>query len=524
MNKIFFLDTTLRDGAQTYGINFSLQAKIKISQALYNFGLDFIEAGFPGSNPKDEEFFQKTKKSNFQKKLVSFSSTVNKNKTPATDPLIQKVLKTETNYVTVFGKVWNFQTAKILKINHKKALEIIYETISFFRRKNFKVIFDAEHFFDGYKAKAKFALACLKEAQRAGAFNLTLCDTNGGTLPNEMQKIIRAVQQEITHPLGIHAHNDSEVAVANCLMAFESGVELIQTTINGLGERAGNASYNSVLSNLQLKLKQKIIAPEKLKELTNLAKLVNELANLSPQKNQPFTGENAFRHKGGMHASAVALFPRSYEHIKPELIGQTSSVTVSELSGRSNIVLSAKRLGFNLKKDSEIVETVLKKVKSLEKEGFYFEIAEASFILLILHSQKNYQKPFILEDHLVVQTNNNQVKAMVKVRVGEDSRHFAASGDGPVDALNLAVRKAVARFFPIIEQVELTDYKVRILNSETATAAKTRVLIESKLGQTHWTTVGCSENIIIASLQALLDSFEFAIWRENKVRLKLTKK
>lgn len=513
--KIYFLDTTLRDGTQNSGINFSLQDKIRIATALANFGLDFIEAGFPGSNPKDEEFFRLTHKNNFASKLTAFSATYHKNKTPQTDALIQKVLAAQTKYVTVFGKTWDFQTSKILGVNQAKAFDLIYQTIRFFRIKNRQVIFDAEHFFDGFKANPKFALACLKAAEKAGAFNLTLCDTNGGTLPAEISEIFQKVQKTIKTPLGIHAHNDSATAVANCLNAVQTGANLVQTTINGIGERIGNADYNSVLCNLQLKLGYQIVSAQKLKQLTKLSKLVAEIANLPLPKNQPFTGENAFRHKGGIHVSAVQKFPNSYEHIKPDLIGQVSSTTISELAGKTNVVTLAKIFGLKLKKDSLITKKILTQVKELENNGFYFETAEASFILLVLRAQKNYQPPFLIEDHLVVNSKHDNVTAMVKVRVGKDLKHFAASSDGPVDALNLAVRRAVIKFFPIIQEISLVDYKVRILDSKEGTAAKIRVLIESQLGQKHWTTVGCSTNIILASLQALNDALEFAIWQKK---------
>lgn len=517
MNKpIYIYDTTLRDGSQMEGVNFSVNDKIKIAEKLNDFGVDFIEGGWPGSNPKDEEFFREIKKRKLKSEVVAFSATILKGKKPAQDFLIQKVLAAKTNWVTIFGKTWDLHTRQILKISDAEALKLIQTTIQFLVARKRKVIFDAEHFFDGFKSNPQFTLACLKIAVKSGAANLSLCDTNGGTLPDEISEIFRAVKKEIKTPLGIHAHNDSGVAVANSLAAVAEGATVVQGTFGGLGERAGNADLGVLIADLQIKKNFKIISPAQLAKLTQLTSFIFETANLPAPKNLPFTGLNAFTHKGGIHASAVQKVSRSYEHINPELVGNTSKITISELSGKSNVVAVARRLGFALEPTSPQTRAILAQVKSLESAGFYFETAEASFALLILRAQKNYRAPFEVLDYFVMNLKNGQANATVRLQVGKEIREYAASGNGPVNALDLATRRAVAKFFPQIENVELKDYKVRILDSDAATAAKTRVLVESSNGKENWSTVGCSENIIEASWQALVDSLEYAIWRTER--------
>ncbi|MFH0776930.1 MAG: citramalate synthase [Patescibacteria group bacterium] len=517
MNKpIKIYDTTLRDGSQMEGVNFSIEDKIRITEKLNDFGVHFIEGGWPGSNPKDEKFFQEVKKKKIKSEVVAFSATVLKDKNPASDVLIQKVLDAKTNWVTVFGKTWDLHTREILKISNSAALDLIQKTIQFLVKNKRKVIFDAEHFFDGFKSNPQFALDCLRVAAKSGAENLSLCDTNGGTLPGEIRAIFQEVKKEIKTPLGIHAHNDSGTAVANSLVAAAEGAEIIQGTFGGLGERAGNADLGAIIADLQIKKQQKIVAPEKLKKLTQLTNFIFETANLPAPKNLPFVGANAFTHKGGIHASAVQKNPKSYEHISPESVGNFSRITISELSGKSNVVAVAKRLGFNLKADASQTREILSQVKSLENAGFYFETAEASFALLVLRAQKNYRAPFEVLDYFVLNEKSGEAKATVRLKVGSEIREYAASGNGPVNALDLATRRAVAKFFPAIRNVELKDYKVRILDSDAATAAKTRVLIESFNGRENWATVGCSENIIAASWQALTDSLEYAIWKTSR--------
>ena len=514
--SIYIYDTTLRDGSQMESINFSVNDKLKISNKLNDFGVDFIEGGWPGSNPKDEEYFKKIKKLKLKSEIVAFSSTHLIGKNPSKDKIIQKVLEAKTKWVCIFGKTWDLHTRRILRISDQEALDLIQNTIRFFIKNKKKIIFDAEHFFDGFKSNSKFALECLKIASESGVENLTLCDTNGGSLESEIREIIRAVKKEIKTPLGIHAHNDCGLAVANSLTAAEEGVKLIQGTFDGIGERSGNANLGVILANLQLKKNQKIISQKSLEKLTQLSNYIFEIANLPPRKEQPFVGINAFTHKGGIHASAVRKISKSYEHINPKLVGNVSRITISELSGKSNVVEVAKRLGFHLSAKSSQTREILQKVKTMENEGFYFETAEASFALLILRLRKNYKAPFEVLDYFVVNLKNGEAKANVKLKVGEEIREYAASGNGPVNALDIATRRAVEKFFPQIQNVELKDYKVRILDSDAATAAKTRVLVESSNGVENWSTVGCSENIIEASWQALVDSLEYAIWRAGK--------
>ncbi len=517
LNKLYLYDTTLRDGAQMEGVNFSIQDKLKITQKLNDFGIDFIEGGWPGSNPKEKEFFQKAQKLNLKSELVAFSATCLKDKTPQTDSLLKTVLDSKTKWITVFGKTWDLHTMKVLKISQTKALSLIENTIKFLVKNKRKVIFDAEHFFDGFKSNPKFVLECLRAAERAGAWNLTLCDTNGGVLPSEIAQITEQVQKEINTPLGIHAHNDSGLAISNSLAAVAGGVSLVQGTVNGFGERTGNANLTTLIADLQLKLGYKLIPPTKLKELTNLSNFVFETANLRAHDNQPYVGKFAFTHKGGIHASAVAKVASSYQHVDPAAVGNISRTTISELSGKSNVVAVAKRLGFSLRPSAPQTRAVLKQVKELENQGFCFEAAEASFALLILRSGSKYKRLFEVMDYTVASSfATGRIAATVELKVGQTARQCAATGNGPVNALDTALRRCVAGFYPQVAHVELTDYKVRILDSMAATGAKTRVLIESTDSQESWTTVGCSANILEASWQALTDSLEYAIWRAAK--------
>jgi 2-isopropylmalate synthase len=516
MKYIYIYDTTLRDGSQSEGVNFTVNEKIRITEKLNNFGFDFIEGGWPGSNPKDEEYFAKVKKLKLKSKVVAFSATHMKGKTAETDGLLQKVLAAGTEYVTVFGKVWDLHTRKILGVSDEEALDLISNTIKFLIKNKKKVIFDAEHCFDGWKSNPEFTLKCLRAAESAGAMNLTLCDTNGGCLSTELGKIVTEIKKKVKTPLGIHTHNDAGLAVANSIIAVENGVNLIQGTINGIGERTGNANLNTIIADLQLKAGMKILPPAKLAQLTNLANYIYEIANKRQKDDQPYVGKNAFTHKGGIHVSAVAKIPASYEHIDPKLVGNHTNITISELSGKSNVIAVAKRLGIKIKPDSPQIREILTQVKDLENQGFYYETAEASFALLILHAEKNYKKPFELQEYLVSSSSDGEVEAKIEVKVDGELRKFSAKGNGPVNALDLALRKAVEKFFPQIQNVELIDYKVRILDTRAATAAKTRVLIESTNGKETWKTVGCSENIIKASWQALSDSLEYAIYRSQR--------
>jgi len=522
-------DTTLRDGTQQEGFSLSVNDKLRLAQRLADFGVHFIEGGFPGSNPKDTEFFQAVKKLKLKKtKITAFCSTRHKNFSADKDPNLQAVLNSGVEVATIFGKTWDLHATKILGVTLVENLKIIEESIAFLHKKGMRVIFDAEHFFDGFRENPDYALKCLEIAIESGAENLSLCDTNGGALPDFIAKAVKITHEKFPQiTLGIHTHNDCELAVANTIAAVKAGATLIQGTINGYGERTGNANLCSIIPILQLKMKQQIVSPNKLQSLRNLSLFFSEVTNQNPYQRQAFVGASAFAHKGGIHAAAVAKLPKSYEHIDPTAVGNLSRVTVSELSGRSNVIILAKSLGYQLKKDSESTVAILQKVKELEALGFQFEGAEGSFELLLKRARKNYHPPFKIINYSVITKHigvNNQVhhppqrtgseqvvEATVCVEIKRKKYYVATLGNGPVNALDQALRKALLPHFPQLKNIKLFDYKVRILNSTSATAAKTRVLIESGNSKQRWCTVGCSENIIEASCQALVDALEYGI-------------
>ncbi|ADU96346.1 citramalate synthase [Thermovibrio ammonificans] len=529
---VYIYDTTLRDGAQTKGVSFSLEDKLRITQALDELGVHYIEGGWPGSNPKDLAYFEAVKGLRLgNSKVVAFSSTRRKGLKVEEDPNIQQLVKTEVPAVTVFGKSWDLHATQALGISLEENLQLIYDTISYLKRYFEEVFFDAEHFFDGYKSNPEYAVKTLKVAEEAGADCLVLCDTNGGTLWFETEEIFDAVLKEVKAPLGIHAHNDADMAVVNSLIAVRKGAVQVQGTINGLGERTGNANLCSIIPNLVLKMGVESIPKENLKKLYKVSRLVSELSNRPHPANLPFVGENAFAHKAGVHVSAVEKNPKLYEHMEPELVGNRRKITVSELSGRSNIVNKAREFGVELEKGSPEVKKVLERVKELEAQGYHFEGAEGTLELLFKESVGKAKKYFELKGFRVLtekRSDNDEAyaEATIKVEIPEEVarekgleervEHTAAEGRGPVEALDKALRKALEKFYPELKSVKLTDYKVRILNEAAGTKALPRVLIESTDGESKWGTVGVSPNIIEASWLALADAFKYKLMKEEE--------
>ena len=517
--KITLYDTTLRDGAQREGVSFSVEDKLRIAAALDRLGIDYIEGGWPGSNPKDMEFFARAADLRLERAVVTaFGSTRRVGAAVEEDENIRALISAGTKTVTVFGKSWDAHVFHVLGTTLDENLRMISETVAYLKSLGREVIYDAEHFFDGYRADPAYAMETLHAA--AGADVIVLCDTNGGTLPPTVAKVFTAVKEKIDVPLGIHAHNDSETAVANTIAAVAAGAVHVQGTINGYGERCGNANLCSIIPALTLKLGYDGVTDEQLRRLTETARYVSELANLPLDPHLPYVGKSAFAHKGGVHVNALLKWEGSYQHIDPERVGNRRRVLISELSGRSNIAYKAQELGLRLAEGSPQAARVLKRVKALEREGFQFEGADASVELLIRRASPHYRPPFTLRGfHVLVKEGNEGgmvSEATVKVEVNGQVMHTAAEGNGPVDALNAAVRKALLPVYPCLSAVRLTDYKVRILNGEAGTAARTRVLITSSDRQRSWSTVGSSPNIIEASWYALADALEYALLIREK--------
>jgi len=507
-------DTTLRDGAQQEGISFSVSDKLKIARKLDELGIHYIEGGWPGSNPKDTEFFARARKLPLRQAVITaFGSTRRAGVPVEEDAQLRTLLEAGTKTVTIFGKSWDLHVTRVLGTSLEENIRMIADSVRYLKGKGREVIYDAEHFFDGYKANPSYALRTLLAAQEAGADCIVLCDTNGGSLPSEITSIVGEVRKAISTPLGIHAHNDGELAVANTLAAVQAGVIHIQGTINGYGERCGNANFCSIIPNLKLKMGHDCIGDEQLRQLVSVSRYVSELANLGPDPRLPYVGRSAFAHKGGVHANAVLKCKKSYHHVDPALVGNNERIVVSELAGKSNIAYKAWEFGLDLR--PEQISQILRQIKELESQGFQFEGAEASLELLIRRTLPGYKSPFELIDfHVLVENRQKRgmlAEAAVKVRVKGEVMHTAAEGNGPVNALDKALRKALVPFYPQLAEVHLTDYKVRILDSEAGTAAKVRVLIESAWGSRTWSTVGSSTNIIEASWQALADSFEYGL-------------
>ena len=509
-------DTTLRDGTQREGISLSLSDKLKTVRKLDELGIHYIEGGWPGSNPKDAEFFALAKGMPLKHAIITaFSSTRRAGTRVEEDANIRALLEAETRAVAIVGKSWNLHVTRVLDTTLEENLAMIADSVSYSKSQGREVIYDAEHFFDGYKADPAYALRTLQVAERAGADCLVLCDTNGGTLPSELTAIIEEVKKVTSTSLGIHAHNDTELAVANSLAAVQAGIVHVQGTINGYGERCGNANLCSIIPNLQLKLGYDCISDQQLRRLASVSRYVSELANLAHDAHLPYVGHSAFAHKGGMHVNALVKCEESYQHVDPALVGNHQRVVVSELSGKSNIAYKIEEFGLNPAFGPKQTNEILQRVKDLERQGFQFEGAEGSLELLIRRAQPGYKPPFeLLDFHILVESRRGRemlAEAAIKVRVGDEIMHTAAEGNGPVNALDLALRKALLPFYPQLAHIHLTDYKVRILDSEAGTAAQVRVLIDSTYGSRTWSTVGSSTNIIEASWQALADSLEYGL-------------
>jgi 2-isopropylmalate synthase len=529
MPKVKLYDTTLRDGAQQEGISFAVADKLKIAQKLDELGIHFIEGGWPGANPKDTEFFAKAKTLKLKHSvLVAFGSTIHPESKVSQDAGLQALVEAKTKVVTIVGKSWDLHVTEVLETNLKNNLRIIAESIDFLKSKGLTVFFDAEHFFDGYKANPRYAVQTVESAAKAGADCVVLCDTNGGALPSEIAGAIEAVKKAVTVPLGIHVHNDGELAVANSLAAVQTGVTQVQGTINGYGERCGNANLCSIIPALKLKLDIDCITDEQLAKLTEVSRYVAELANMAPSSHLPYVGTSAFTHKGGLHVSGIIKREDSYQHINPEMVGNRPKVVVSELSGKGNIIYKAKELGVTLPSKGKQTRQVLQKIKLLESRGFQYEDADASFELLLHRVQPDYKPPFELIDFMVVVERHRRPssedesellsEATVKVKVGDRIIHTAAEGNGPVNALDRALRKALVEFYPDLTAIELVDYKVRILEESGGTGSQVRVLIESSDGRKQWRSMGSSTNIIEASWLALADSMEYWLLKRDKNR------
>jgi len=520
MSKVKLYDTTLRDGSQGEGISYSVMDKIRIAQELDMLGIHYIEGGWPGSNPKDMEFYLKMAKRRLRmSEIVAFGSTRKPNFRACEDNNLKAILKSQAKIVTIFGKTWDLHIADVLKTSLDENLNMIRDSVSFLISKGVTVFYDAEHFFNAYNENKEYSLNCLLTAQEAGAKAIVLCDTNGGTLTSKISSVINEIRPKINVWLGIHCHNDAGLAVANSLAAVEAGADMVQGTINGYGERCGNADLIPVMANLKLKMGFDCIADDRLKELTKVSHFVSEISNMRQRTDQPYTGVSAFAHKAGVHINAVMKNPRSYEHIDPVIVGNRRRILVSELAGKTGILLRAKELEFDLSKEDPKTKRILKLIQNLENQGYHFEAAEASFELLMKKALKKYKKFFELEGFRVVIEKRSDKKitseAIIKLKVKGVKEHTAAEGDGPVNALDNALRKALKDFYPTLSKMNLSDFKVRVLDEKTGTAARVRVLIQSQDETDTWSTIGVHENIIEASWQALVDSVEYKLLKDK---------
>jgi len=516
MHTVDIYDTTLRDGSQREGISLSVSDKLKIAEKLDEIGVKYIEGGWPGSNPKDIEFFKRASLIEFKNaRICAFGSTRRPGEAVAEDPNIKALLEANTKTVTIFGKSWDFHVYDAIKTTLEENLAMIEDSIAYLKSTGREVIYDAEHFFDGYKANPEYALATLEAASRGGAEVIVLCDTNGGLMTWELSAILSVVKDKVKAPLGIHAHNDADMATANSLLAVQEGITQIHGTVNGYGERCGNANLCTIIPNLQLKMGLQVVSSEQLQGITRLSRYVAELINIAPPDQQPYVGFNAFAHKGGVHIDAVSKKPATYEHTNPELVGNQRRILVSELAGRSSITIKSNDYAYHLRKDQPETASVLQKIKEMEHYGYQFEGAEGSFELLVLKMMKAYRPLFKLEGFrmIIEKREDGQLysEATIKVRVGDVQVHTAAEGNGPVNALDNALRKALEEVYPDLKKFKLTDFKVRVIDGVDGTGAQVRVLIETRDDQKSWGTVGVSPNVIEASWIALVDSLEYGL-------------
>ncbi len=514
--KIEIYDTTLRDGSQGEGVSFSVEDKLLIARRIDEIGFHFIEGGWPGSSPKDAEFFEQAKKLKLKTaELVAFGSTRKAHAKASEDENLKGLLAAETRAITIFGKSWDLHVREVFKTDLEENLRMIADSVKYLTAKGRKVIYDAEHFFDGYTANPNYALKTIQTALEAGAVTIVLCDTNGGSMPSKVSRIVAEAHSYLSAPLGIHTHNDCGVGIANAVAAVEAGAAHVQGTINGYGERCGNPDLLAIVANLQLKLGFSCVHGSKLKELTELARFVGEVSNMTQSKNQPYVGQSAFAHKGGVHINAVMKNPETYEHINPALVGNHRRFLVSEMGGRTNIALKAKELEIDLEKESPETKKILQKVQQREKEGYQYEAAEASFELLVREVMGKRRKFFDFRKVEVSAENigdtNPTSKATVVLAVGKKQGFGEAQGDGPVDALFKALRKALEPFYPVMKTIHLADYKVRVVDSEAGTAAKVRVIIEFRDEKNIWSAIGVSTSVIEASWRALVDAIEYKL-------------
>ena len=520
MNRTDIFDSTLRDGAQGEGISFSVSDKLKIFSVLDSFGIDYIEAGNPFSNPKDLEFFASVAKLCTHAKPVAFGSTARKGLKASEDENIAALIKAGTRYTAVFGKAWDLHVDCILGVSLQENLDMIQDSISYLRQKGKSVIFDAEHFFDGYKANPDYALSVLKTAEKAGAEVICLCDTNGGSFPEEIAAMVKAVKKQISAKIGIHCHNDNGCAVAATMAAHRAGASHIQGTFIGIGERCGNANLSTIIANLQLKCGEKVVSGEQLSRLTDTARYIAEVANIKLSGTMPYVGSGAFSHKGGMHADGVAKNPITFEHIPPETVGNERNLLLSEVSGRAAILSAIKKFDGSLTKNSPETKRITARLKELEQHGFQFEAAAASFDMLVLRELGRFKPHFHIEYFKIISSRletgvTEKASALIKINVGDRHEITADEGDGPVNAIDKALRKALEVFYPELKNMHLVDYKVRVIDAGSSTAAVTRVLIESTDGDDVWTTVGVSNDIINASVAALTDSLEYMLFKNK---------
>ena len=517
MSSVIIYDTTLRDGAQSEGVSFSPEDSLEVLKKLDEFGVDFVEGGWPGSSPKVDEFFKQASKLQLKHtKLTAFGSTGKHGIPPRDDHNLKSLAACPVEWCCIFGKSWDFQVTNALCIPLEENLKLIRDSVKFLRDSGKRVMFDAEHFFDGYLANKEYALSALKAAADGGAEWLVLCDTNGGVMMEDIAGAVEDALLSFGVPIGVHCHNDSDLAVANSLVAVECGATMVQGTINGIGERCGNANLCSIMADLALKMEYEINIKD-MSQLTDLSTFVSEIANLAPVAGMPFVGEKAFAHKGGIHVSAIARDPRTYEHIEPESVGNKRRILISDMAGRASISEKLKDFGIDVDSDESLA--IVKQIKALEAQGYQFEGADASFELLVRRFRGELKSPFKVTGFRVfIDDVGDKVNSEASVKVMDhegNEEHTASNGEGPVNALDNALRKALSSLFPVTDSIRLVDYKVRVLDSKSATASTVRVLIRSTDGKQSWTTVGVSNNVIEASLYALVDSIEYAIHKSN---------